>query len=101
MKTPTTIAEAYQEFDKLFATDPETKENFTKLEQAKDVIQYHHTIGRWLRNNWELWQGGALAQLLITWGIKHPDDMSHVLLKGYWNHCNGVEYTYCSQENSK
>ena len=99
IKVPTTITEAYEELDKFFAEDPQAKEEFVNLIHAEDVIQYHHGVGRWLRNNWELWSGGALAQYLTGLGVQDPDEMSHRLLEGYWSYCHGIEYDFSLQED--
>lgn len=49
-----------------------------------DMVQYHFGLGRWMRNNWGLWQGGALAKHFRGLGVTHPDDMSGIILDSYW-----------------
>lgn len=49
-----------------------------------DLIMYHHGLGRWIRNNWDLWQGGPLLNHMKTLGFTHPDDMSQSLIEEYW-----------------
>lgn len=43
---------------------------------------YHYGTGRWIRNNWGLWEEGSM---LHKWfnniGIYHPDDMSGIILE--------------------
>jgi hypothetical protein len=48
---------------------------------------YHHTLGRWIRNNWGLWSGESkLAEWFKSLGIEHADDMSGIVLDSFWRH---------------
>ncbi len=47
------------------------------------AISMHHTLGRYLRNNWGLWQGSVLAQWFNKQEIIHADDMSGIILDSY------------------
>ena len=52
------------------------------------VSSWHHDLGRWIRNNWDLWKGGPLADHFKRFGIHHPDDMSGIILTSahrQWN----------------
>jgi glutathione peroxidase-family protein len=60
--------------------------NEIRLKSEKDMIEYHHGFGTWLRNNWGLWAGSRLAQYFRQSGIKHPDDMSGIILTSFWRH---------------
>jgi hypothetical protein len=42
----------------------------------------------WMRNNWGLWGGSRLAKWFNNQGVKHPDDMSGVILDSFWRHLN-------------
>lgn len=55
----------------------------------KDMIQCHHGLGTWLRNNWGLWKGSRLSTWFNEKGIRHPDDMSGIILDSFWRHLNG------------
>ena len=57
----------------------------------RDMIQYHHGLGTWLRNNWGLWAGLRLAQYFRQLGIHHPDDMSGIILTSFWRYLHGQE----------
>ena len=59
-----------------------------KSGSEEDMIQYHHGLGRWIRNNWELWAGSRLAKYFNDIGINHPDDMSGIILDSYWRQLN-------------
>ena len=83
MPIPKTLEEAYTGLDDLL-----TVEDRAFIQQARDperiVIRLHHTLGRYLRNEWGLWAGSALSKLLQQdYGILHPDDMSHFILTQY------------------
>lgn len=69
----------------VLAVKAELKEDSSVLVQAlkdpeKFCIRVHSSYGRWMRNEWGLWSGGALKEELEGLGIKHPDDMSHHIL---------------------
>ena len=53
-----------------------------------DMVQYHMGLGRWMRNNWGLWDGSRLAKYFNGLGIYHPDDMSGIILDTFWCHLN-------------
>lgn len=52
------------------------------------AVQTHHAFGRWLRNNWSLWDSyGAEEPIPLVQdikarfgGIEHPDDVSGLVL---------------------
>lgn len=50
---------------------------------------YHHTLGMRLRNEAGLWRGGTVADSLRARGVRHPDDMSRVILQAYGFHLRG------------
>jgi hypothetical protein len=53
----------------------------------RDMIQFHHNLGRWIRNNWGLWRKHSnLYDYFIALGIQHPDDMSGIILASFWRH---------------
>jgi hypothetical protein len=51
-----------------------------------DPFTHHHGLGTWLRNYWGLWAGSRLAQKFNRAGIRHPDDMSHIILSYFCVH---------------
>ena len=93
-KAPKTIEEAYAELDKIFEQEPRAKAEFAAVAKKEDMVQFHHTLGQWMRNNWGLWRNSKLAQLLETKKIMHPDNMSGALLEGYWCYRHNVSYEY-------
>lgn len=47
------------------------------------MAQYHTTLGRWIRNNYNLWELPWDPELKdgIDWSPEHPDCISDTLLK--------------------
>lgn len=84
---PKNIEECFIELNKILkAKDIETIKN---LENRSKTISYHDGFGMWLRNNWGLWGGSRLQQYLIGKGLRHPDDMSAIILEFYYDWLNG------------
>ncbi len=52
------------------------------------TIIYHHGLGRRLRNRWGLWAGSHLSKWFKTIGVRHPDDMSGIIITSFWKHLN-------------
>ena len=76
---PKTVEEAINILDNILSK--EDKEYIFK----KGVFAVHHTLGRWIRNNWGLWveEPNELKNNLIKLGFEHPDDMSHHIIEEY------------------
>jgi hypothetical protein len=53
------------------------------------MFEFHHTVGRWIRNNWGLWSGGPLKDYLEELGFAHPDVMSGIILDCFWDRVHG------------
>lgn len=47
--------------------------------EKEEMIKYHHSIGRWIRNTFKLW-----FEDNPTLNGKHPDDVSGEILEGIW-----------------
>lgn len=83
---PRTLAETVPALNALLSK--EDRRLLQKAKNAEEVFSLialgHHHIGRYLRNEWGLWQNSPLAQdLKDNHGITHPDDMSHAILMNY------------------
>lgn len=79
-KIPNTIEEAIAILDKEL---PNEDKNFL-LENG--ALSVHHSLGRWIRNNWGLWGDSELKQFLMEQGFEHPDDMSNYIIEEYITH---------------
>lgn len=88
-KHPSTIEECHNFLlERLTNKDLESIKNCHK----SSLCQYHHTMGRWMRNHWGLWSGGKLKRHMESLGFTHPDDMSTVILESFWSSLNGQPY---------
>jgi hypothetical protein len=96
---PLQDAEADAAGDALIACSPVTldsaigclDDHWTSRDEFKalsydDISMVHRGFGMWMRNNWGLWGGGPLAKSFNEMGIRHPDDMSGIILTSYWLH---------------
>ena len=78
---PKNMNEVFDYFDKELTDDDK--------EQLKQysAISFHHTLGRWIRNNFELWNTQSeLKAWLINKSFTHPDDMSNYIIEEYQKH---------------
>ena len=52
--------------------------------KASGPVSVHFTLGRWIRNYWNLWEPNSF---LVEWfrerGIQHADDMSAIILEAF------------------
>ena len=55
-------------------------------------LSVHHSLGRWIRNNWELWneENNKLKVNLKKLGYEHPDDMSNYIIEQYIEHLKNI-----------
>ena len=81
MNIPTNIDEAMQSLAEFLSEEDRTA--IANMAED-DVITLHHTLGRWIRNNWGLWIGGPLQDHMKSLGFTHADDMSGSLIREYW-----------------
>lgn len=65
-------------------------EDFKKKYEADAVASTHHSVGRWIRNEWGLWTGSQLKDYFINKGLQHPDDMSWIIIRAFHRHLNGL-----------
>jgi hypothetical protein len=79
---PKTIEEAV---DRILLELPEVDKEIIKNTPTElELYKYHDSLGRWVRNNFGLYQGNN--DLLQFLGLKrHPDDVSMGIIKALWN----------------
>jgi len=51
------------------------------------AISMHHSLGRWIRNEWGLWTDSELKNELKKKGFEHPDDMSNYIIEEFIKYC--------------
>ena len=56
------------------------------------ALSVHHSLGRWIRNNWGLWdeEDNKLKVNLKKLGYEHPDDMSNYIIEQYIEHLKNI-----------
>ena len=90
-KAPTPLDKVHEELERIL--DPETLSEIDSLESADEMISYHHSIGMMLRNEFGLWKRNSeLYGYLYNMGLRHPDDMSSVVLESFWARRHGADY---------
>ena len=83
LKNPRNLAESVRALD--YVITPEQKKIYEGWSEDKFVNGLHHNLGRWLRNNWELWdENKELHKHFKSLGIWHADDMSGIILTTYY-----------------
>ena len=80
---PQNLDDCFQELNKMLPSELIWK---IKKGAERDMIQFHLNLGMWIRNNWGLWRGSRLSEYFNGIGIKHPDDMSSIILNSYWRY---------------
>ncbi len=81
---PGTLEECYQQLDQLLSD-----EDKSDLKKTSNVIQYHRTLGMWIRNEWIYPGPDRVAKIFLDKDIRHPDDISHYIMLGYHFYLNG------------
>jgi len=63
---------------------------FKNMDEEDAVTCCHHSTGRNMRNNWNLWDDTyPLVQWFNRIGIKHADDMSGIIIASFHRQLNG------------
>ena len=77
-KTP--LDRIHSELEKIL--DKETLAQIDSYESQEKMVLLHHSLGMYLRNEYGLWSGDSeLYRYLYDLGLRHPDDMSSVILE--------------------
>lgn len=84
---PAAIAPAFALLDSAL-TDADRQRLERTLADSAALV--HHTLGMWVRNEAGLWRGGPVADSLRARGVRHPDEMSLVILEAYGLHLRGA-----------
>jgi len=64
----------------------------TRQEEKSFIVEAHHGLGRFLRNEWGLWGGSPIQSWFIERGIHHADDMSSIILTCFHRKLNNKDY---------
>jgi hypothetical protein len=82
---PNNLEDCFDELKRMLPPD-----TIRELKQGPEnsMNRYHLNLGLWIRNNWGLWRGSRLADYFNHYDIRHPDDMSSIILDSFWRHLN-------------
>lgn len=99
---PATIEECFQVLDSIL--EPEDRSEWLSEDEETAASLAHHTVGRWVRNNFGLWRQEEndnipIVKYFESLNIQHPDDMSSIILAAYYKKHNNMEY--CVEELAK
>lgn len=78
---PINLYDSYRVLDELFGDSLKAE-----IRNSSEMINFHFSIGIWLRNHWGLWNCSRLYKFFKENNIRHPDDMSYVIMEGYKHH---------------
>ena len=62
-----------------------------KAPDVDSMIVFHHTVGRSIRNNFNLWAEDNPYTSNDPGAANHPDQLSQMILRRIWHICNGHE----------
>jgi hypothetical protein len=82
-EVPRTLAEAHDALGRVLAL--ELVRTLAAKSEAEVIADDVH-LGLWVREFWGLWNGGALHDHLAGLGLRHPDEMSELVLVTWWRH---------------
>jgi len=94
---PRKLSECFSHLNDILSEAPDG-DWFKEAEESDAIAQSHHGLGTWIRNNWGLWEkNGQLHDYLKNLGLKHPNDMSIVILTSYHRYLNSKSLELDSQ----
>ena len=86
---PKNLTECIQMLDKNLKK--EDKDYIKTLTEEEFFMESHFTIGMGIRNEWIRSGNPELVTFFLDQGVKHPDDMSAMILTSYYRHLLGKE----------
>ena len=92
---PKNLTECIQMLDKNLKT--EDKDYIKTLTEDEFFMESHFTIGMGIRNEWIRSGNPELVTFFLDQGVKHPDDMSAMILTSYYRHLLGKEIDFEGQ----
>lgn len=68
----------------------EEEKVFLRNTKKEDLIQFHHTVGSWIRNEFKLWGYKFTPELVdgVDMSPNHPDAVSMRIIEKIWELCN-------------
>lgn len=90
IRKPTKLSECFESLNEMLKNSPDI-DWFMSADENEVLIESHHGLGAWIRNNWELKEEGELFKYFSNLGLRHPDDMSSVIMLSYHRHIRGKD----------
>ena len=80
LKNPDTLEEAVRY---VLDMEMEDTDSWKAMEEDTALAKTHHSIGRWIRNEFSLWDKEKAIHKNFNrrWNITHADDMSGIILR--------------------
>ena len=92
---PKNLTECIQMLDKNLKK--EDKDYIKTLTEDEFFMESHFTIGMGIRNEWIRGGNPELVKFFLEKGVKHPDDMSAMILTSYYRQLLGKEIDFEGQ----
>ena len=92
---PKNLTECIQMLDKNLKK--QEKEYIKTLTEEEFFMESHFTLGMGIRNEWIRSGNPELVKFFSDEGVKHPDDMSAMILTSYYRHLLGKEIDFEGQ----
>ena len=92
---PKNLTECIQMLDKNLKK--QDKEYIKTLTEDEFFMESHFTLGMGIRNEWIRRGNPELVKFFLDQGVKHPDDMSAMILTIYYRHLLGKEIDFEGQ----
>ena len=92
---PKNLTECIQMLDHILKK--EDKEKAKTLTESEFLIETYFGTGMGIRNEWIRSGNPELVKFFLEKGVKHPDDMSAMILTSYYRHLLGKEIDFEGQ----
>ena len=92
---PKNLTECIQMLDHILKK--EDKEKAKTLTESEFLIETYFGTGMGIRNEWIRSGNPELVTFFLDQGVKHPDDMSAIILTSYYRHLLGKEIDFEGQ----
>lgn len=92
---PKNLDDCFVQIDSFW--DDSIKNKVREMTESEFMAGAHFGFGIWMRNNWGLWRGSRLSAYFAKRGIRHPDDMSTIILTSYYRKLKGKDPDVKSQ----
>ncbi|MFH1514433.1 MAG: DUF6794 domain-containing protein [bacterium] len=80
-----------KKFEKLKKEMSDDDLKLFKETDADGLIDFHFSLGMYIRNEWGLWGDSDLNEYFCQKRMMHPDDMSGILLEMFHQYLHGKE----------